>query len=320
MKLSYLEAINQAQSEEMARDESVIVMGEDVRHALYGSTGGLYDRFGADRVLDTPISEVGFLGAGIGASMTGLRPIVDLGIASFVYVAMDQLVSQAAKSRYMFGGQANLPITIRAGMFYNISSAAHHSDRPYPMLMGVPGLKIIAPASPADAKGLLKSAIRENDPVICFEDAACWAGKEEVPDGDHIIPLGVGRIVQQGTDITLVTIAGARRASQAAAAALAKENISVEVIDPRTLVPLDIDMILASVAKTGRLVIVDPAHRTCSAAAEISALVAEYAFDCLKAPIRRVVTPDIQIPYSPALEKGMYPNEQSIIAAIRKSL
>jgi len=320
VKLSYLEALNQAQAEEMDRDERVFLMGEDVRHALYGATGGLHARFGDERVRDTPISEVGFLGAGIGAAMTGMRPIVDLGIASFVYVAMDQIVSHAAKSRYMFGGQASIPVTIRAGMFYNNSSAAHHSDRPYPMLMGVPGIKIIAPGSPADAKGLLKAAIREDDPVICFEDVNCWGKREEVPDGDHVVPLGVGRLVREGSDVTLVTISGARGPAEGAADLLAKEGISVEVIDPRTLVPLDRDMILNSVAKTGRLVIADPAHRTCSVASEIAAIAAEEVFDSLRAPIQRVVTPDIQIPFSRSLEQGLYPTRERIVDAIRRIL
>jgi pyruvate dehydrogenase E1 component beta subunit len=318
--LSYLQAIRDAQIEEMERDPLVIVMGEDIRSNIYGSTGGLFERFGADRVLDTPMSETGFVGCGIGAAMTGLRPIVDMGMASFLYCATDQLVSQAAKNRYLFGGQARLPITIRAGLFYNRSNAGHHADRPYPMFMSVPGLKIIAPASPADAKGLLKSAIREDDPVLCFEDSTCWPCREVVPDGDHLEPIGVGRVRRRGTDATVVAISGAVLAAESAADALSKEGVSVEVIDPRTLVPMDYDLILASVARTGHLVVADPANRTCSAASEIAARAAEAIFDSLKGPVIRVTTPDTHIPFSRAMERQLYPSAERIAWALRKTL
>jgi pyruvate dehydrogenase E1 component beta subunit len=315
---SYLDAIRDAQMEEMARDPTVILMGEDVRLNMYGSTGGLFERFGPDRVLDTPMSENAFVGAGVGAAMTGLRPIVDVSMASFLYCAMDQFVSQASKNRYMFGGQRDIPVTYRVGVFYDRSTAAHHADRPYPMFMGVPGLKIIVPSTPSDAKGLLKAAIRENDPVICFEDAACRGRREAMPEGDHVIPLGKGRICRPGTDITLVAIMGAVIAAEAAAEALEAEGVSVEVIDPRCLVPLDRDMILASVEKTGRLVVADPAARTCGAAAEIAAIVAEEAFAALRAPIVRVTAPDIPIPFSKVLEHALYPNKERLMRAARR--
>ncbi|MEC7852946.1 MAG: transketolase C-terminal domain-containing protein, partial [Pseudomonadota bacterium] len=233
-------------------------------------------------------------------------------------MAMDQFVNQVAKNRYMFGGQASLPVVFRSAMFYGLNTGAHHSDRPYPMFMNVPGLKIIAPASPTDAKGLLRTAIDTDDPVICFEACPLWGMKEEVPDEEFHIPLGKARTVRGGTDATLVAISGAVPLAAQAAEVLEAEGISVEVIDPRTLVPMDTDAILESVTRTGRLVIADPAHRTCSAAAEISAIVAEEAFSSLKAPIIRVTTPDMQIPFSPSLEAQLYPSKDNIIEALRR--
>ena len=207
--LTYLEALNEALVEEMERDETVFVMGEDVTWGLMGSTAGLAEKFGEERVRDTPISEAGFVGAGAGAAMVGMRPVVHMLIAPFVYVAFDQLVSIIAKSTYLYGGQAKLPITLMAPMLYNRGNAAQHSDRPYPTLMTVPGLKLIAPATPADAKGMLKAAIRDDDPVISFEDGGLWGQRGEVPDGDHVVPLGVADIKRGGDDVTVVALAGA---------------------------------------------------------------------------------------------------------------
>jgi pyruvate dehydrogenase E1 component beta subunit len=315
---SYLDAIYDAQYEEMRRDDRVFVMGEDIRSNVFGSSGGLLEAFGPDRVRDTPISEAGFVGAAAGASMVGLRPIVDLTIASFIYPAMDQLVSIIAKSRYLYGGQATLPLVIRAAMFYNNGSSAQHSDRPYPMLMCVPGLKIIVPSNARDAKGLLKSAIRDNNPVIFFEDSTIWSSKSEIEeDADFLIPLGTADVKRVGTDVTVVAIAGSVSLALAAAKAVEKEGISVEVIDPRSLAPMDTETILQSVRKTGRLVAVDPAHRTCSAASEIAAIVAESAFGHLRAPVLRVTTPNTHIPYSPGLERQLYPSALSIAEAVR---
>ncbi|MGH7776081.1 MAG: alpha-ketoacid dehydrogenase subunit beta [Candidatus Dormibacterales bacterium] len=318
--LTYLAAIGAAQREAMAEDARVVLLGEDVRSNLFGTAPGFVELFGPDRVLNTPISEAAFTGIGVGAAMTGLRPIVDLTYATFMYLAMDQLVNQAAKNRYMFGGQADIPVVYRAGMFYGASTAAHHSDRPYPMFMNVPGLKIVAPASPYDVKGLLRTAVRTNDPVLVFEDATLWMRKEELPDEEFSVPLGKARVVREGADVTVVAIAGAVPHARAAAEALAEEGLSVEVIDPRSLVPLDADTILGSVARTGRLVVVDPAHRTCSAASEIAALVAEEGFESLRAPIRRVTTAGVPIPFSPPLEKPLYPNREKIEAAVRATL
>jgi pyruvate dehydrogenase E1 component beta subunit len=318
--ITYLQAIGLAQREAMEEDSRVILMGEDVRSNLFGTAPGFVELFGPARVLNTPISEASFTGMGVGAAMTGLRPIVDLTYATFMYLAMDQLINQAAKNRYMFGGQASVPVVYRASMFYGASTAAHHSDRPYPMFMNVPGLKIITPASPYDAKGLLRSAIRSDDPVLCFEDATLWMLKEEVPEEPFFVPLGEARLVRPGEDVTVVAIAGAVRHANSAAEACAARGISVEVIDPRTLVPLDRAAILRSVAKTGRLVVVDPANRTCSAASEIAATVAEEAFSSLRAPILRVTSPDIPIPFSPPMEKPLYPNSARIEAAIESVL
>lgn len=317
--LSYLKAIMEGQRQELQRDERVFIMGEDVEIGLFGTTKGLIDEFGPARVRNTPISEEAFVGAAIGAAMTGLRPIVDFTIASFVYVAMDQLVSQAAKSRYMFGGQATIPVVFRAAMFYGAGNAAQHSDRPYPMLMTVPGLKIIAPATAADAKGLLKSAIRDDNPVMFFEDSTLWHTKGDVPeDSDFLVPIGVADVKRAGSDITLIAVAGSLPHAMAAAEELEREGISAEVVDPRTLAPLDHATILASVAKTGRAVVADPAHRTCSAASEIAATIVEQVFDSLKAPVIRVTTPDTHIAFSPPLEKAMYPSKERILAAARQ--
>ena len=325
--MSYLGAIGAAQREAMDADERVIIIGEDVEANVYGTTGGgksrsdegdFLQRYGKNRIRNTPISEEGMVGAAAGAAMTGLRPIVDLSYSSFLYMAMDQFVNQVAKNRYMFGGQASMPVVFRSAMFYGLNTGAHHSDRPYPMFMNVPGLKIIAPSTPTDAKGLLRSAIDSDDPVLTFEACLLWGTKEEVSEEEFWIPLGVARTVREGTDVTVVAISGSVPEAVAAAEDLAAEGVSVEVIDPRTLVPLDRDAILRSVAKTGRLVVAEPAHRTCGAAAEISALVAEEAFDSLLAPIVRVTAPDMQIPFSPALEKQMYPTRETIGAAIRR--
>ncbi|MCK8610113.1 alpha-ketoacid dehydrogenase subunit beta [Agromyces sp. C10] len=325
--MSYLGAIGAAQREAMDADERVIIFGEDVEANVYGTTGGGKTRtdkgdfvqmYGHNRIRNTPISEESMVGAAAGAAMTGLRPIVDLSYSSFLYMAMDQFVNQVAKNRYMFGGQASMPVVFRSAMFYGLNTGAHHSDRPYPMFMNVPGLKIIAPATPSDAKGLLRSAIDSDDPVLTFEACILWGAKEDVPEDEFWIPLGQARVAREGTDVTVVAISSSVPESLATAEELAAEGLSVEVIDPRTLVPLDRDAILRSVAKTGRLVVAEPAHRTCGAAAEISALVSEEVFDALTAPIVRVTAPDMQIPFSPALEKQMYPNRATIGAAIRR--
>jgi acetoin:2,6-dichlorophenolindophenol oxidoreductase subunit beta len=327
--MTYIAAIGAAQREAMLADKRVVIIGEDVEANVYGTTGAGKSRaekgdflqeFGRNRIRNTPISEEAIVGTAIGAAMTGLRPIVDLSYSSFLYMAMDQLINQAAKNRYMFGGQSSIPIVFRSAMFYGLNTGAHHSDRPYPMFMNVPGLKVVAPASASDAKGLLRAAIDSDDPVIIFETCLLWGQKEEVDENEYRIPLGVGRIRREGTDVTLVAIAGSVPLAVKAAEALAQDGISVEVIDPRTLVPMDTGMIVNSVRKTGRLVVAEPAHKTCGAAAEISAIVSEQAFDALRAPILRVTSPNMQIPFSPTLEAQLYPTAETIADAVRKSL
>ena len=313
-EITYADALNQAIKEEMRRDESVYIMGESLRGGIYGGTGGLSQEFD-ERVIDTPLSENGFMGAAVGSAAVGMRPIVQ-SLSSFLWVAMDQLVSQAAKMRYMFGGQVNLPIVYRCGMNYGNNIAAHHTDRPYPMYMNMPGLKIVIPTSPADAKGLLKTAVRDNDPVMFFEDNNLTGVRGEVPEEEYTIPFGEAEVKREGSDVTVVAIAGMVRRSLAVAEALEEEGISVEVVDPRTIVPLDKETILKSVEKTGRLVVVDPAHKSCSVASEISAMVSQDGFWSLQAPIQRVASLDCHFPFSPALEPLVYPNEDKITEAI----
>ncbi len=323
--MTYIAAIGAAQEEAMVADDRVVVIGEDVEANVYGTTGGgkeraeqgdFVQRFGRSRVRNTPIAEEAIVGCAIGAAMTGLRPIVDLSYSSFLYMAMDQFVNQAAKNRYMFGGQSSIPAVFRSAMFYSLSTGAHHSDRPYPMFMGVPGLKVMAPASASDAKGLLRQAVDSEDPVLTFEAVPLWGAKEEVQDGEYRIPFGQARTRREGGDVTLVAISGSVPVALKAAEKMAGTGVECEVIDPRTLVPLDTKTIVESVMRTGRLVIAEPAHRTCGAAAEIAAVVAEEAYSSLKAPIRRVCARDMQVPFSPALEEQIYPTTERIVAAI----
>ncbi|MFC7496981.1 MULTISPECIES: alpha-ketoacid dehydrogenase subunit beta [unclassified Nocardioides] len=323
-QLGYLQAINQAQTEEMERDERVILMGQDLRANVFGASDGVLARFGPDRVRDLPLSEAGSIGLAAGAALAGLRPVVDLTVASFVFGAMDQFVSQLAKVRYMFGGQARVPVVVRAALYYHGGTAGHHADRPYPMFMNVPGLKIVVPSNAADLKGLLKSAIRDDNAVLCFEDANLWGrkGRATKPDhgADHLVPLGVAATPRSGTDVTIVGIGQGVYLGLQVANTLASEGISCEVVDPRTLVPMDWPTIEESVSRTGRCVVVDPANRTCSAASEIAAHLVETCFSSLRAPIARVTTDDTHVPFSPALEKLIYPNEDKVLAAVRQVL
>lgn len=317
-KLTYLQAITEAQREEMRRDERVMMIGEDI--AVYGAQT-LFDEFDEKRLRNAPISEGSFTGVAIGAALTGLRPIVDLTNASFIYLASDQIINQAAKLRFMTGGQLKVPVVIRACSYYGNGTAAQHADRPWPFFMNVPGLKVVAPATATDAKGLLKSAIRDDDPVLMFEEINLWGKREEVPtDEDFLIPIGQADIKRVGSDVTIVTIAGCLHAALAAADALAKEGIAAEVVDLRTLVPFDREAVLTSVAKTGRLVIVDNSHKMGSVSSEIAAVVAEEGFDSLRKPIQRVATPSIHIPYNRILEKQLYPTKERIAAAVRSIL
>jgi len=317
-RMSYLEAIVQAQVEEMERDPRVIIMGEDI--AIYGS-GKLMEKFDSRRVWNTPISETSFTGVAVGAAITGLRPIVDFNIASFMYLASDQIINQASKLHFMTAGQVRVPVVFRVCMFYGMSLAAQHSDRPYPSFLNVPGLKIISPTTPADVKGLLKAAVRDDDPVMLFEDTKLWTVKGEVPtDPEWVLPIGKADIKRTGSDVTVVAISGAIRAALEAAKTLAEEGISVEIVDPRTLKPLDTETIIRSVNKTGRLVVVENAHRMCGLAAEIAAIVAEEAFDSLRKPVQRLTAPDVHVPFSPTLEEQLFPTKEKIVVAVKKLL
>ena len=312
---SYFEAIFEAEQQEMDRDERVILIGEDIY--LYAGSGLL--NVDPRRLRSTPISENSFCGMAVGAAMTGLRPVVDLTIASCAYLGSDQIINQAAKLHYMTGGKARVPVVFRASMWHNGSNAAQHSDRPYPMFMNAPGLKIVAPATAADMKGLLKSAIRDDDPVMVFEDNDLWFRRGPCPaDPDFLVPIGVADIKRAGGDVSIVSVAGCLPHALSAADALAADGIEAEVIDVRTLVPLDRATILASVSRTGRLVIVDYAHRSCGAAAEIAAIVAEDGFESLRKPIQRVTTPDVNIPFAPSLERPLYPSAERIVAAVKR--
>jgi pyruvate dehydrogenase E1 component beta subunit len=311
-EVSVFEAINNALVAEMRRDPTVVLLGEDLKSGVYGTAGLAEDELGPNRVFDTPLSEGAFFGAAVGAALVGMRPVV-YSSAAFVWVAFDQIVSQAAKMRYMFGGQARLPVLFRFALGYG---PTHHDARSHSLFMTVPGLKIAMATGPADAVGLLRTALRGEDPVVFFEDPKVRNSKGHVPDGDYAIPFGKGDVKQAGSDVTVVAIGGMLPLALQVAGKLATEGVSVEVVDPRTLVPLDRALILESVAKTGRLVIADPAPATCSAASEIAATVAEHGFWSLRAPIQRVTPPDVHTPFSPALVKHLHPNAAALKAAV----
>jgi pyruvate/2-oxoglutarate/acetoin dehydrogenase E1 component len=317
-EITFLQAINEAIAEEMTRDEKVFVMGEDVKLSAFGTTGGLAEKFGVERIRNTPISEEGVVGAGIGAAITGYRPIIEVQIATFFWVAMDQICNQASKLRYMSGGQAKLPITLRTVCGVIGSGAAQHSETMYANFLNTPGLKIVAASNPYDCKGLLKSAIRDDNPVLLFEHLKLGGKKGMVPDEEYLVPLGEANVVREGKDVTMIVIAWTVDLALQAAEKMAAEGVSVEVIDLRTIVPWDKERILKSVKKTGRLVIVDEAHKTGSVASEISATVVEEVFDSLKAPIRRVCSLDVPIPFSPPMEAYVIPDVDKVQGAVRE--
>ncbi len=314
-------AIRDAIKEEMQRDDSVFIMGEDVRIPFYNCTRGLLDLFGEKRVRNTPITESGFIGAGLGAAATGLRPIAELMFADFSFVCMDQIANQVAKFRYMTGCKLKLPLVIRfAGMGAGAQYAAQHSQCVEALFMHVPGLKIVTPATPYDAKGLLKTAIRDDNPVMFFEHKQLYFTQGEVPEKEYTIPLGKADIKREGSDVTIIATMNMLLLSLKTAEKLQEDGISAEVIDPRTLVPLDKKTLLDSVKKTGRVVIVDEGVKTCGVAAELMAVLVEEAFDSLKAPIKRVTTYDIPIPFSKPLEEFVLPNETRVIKAVKEVL
>jgi len=313
------EALNEAFHAEMARDERVFVMGEDVSliGGIFGVTRGLREKFGEDRVRDTPISEAGFVGAGVGAAIAGLRPVVEIQIWDFIAVAMDQVVNQAAKFRYMLGGGPTVPLVIRGPQGGGIRLAAQHSQCLEAWFAHVPGLVVVAPSTPYDAKGLLASAIRDDNPVIFLEHKALYAVKGPVPAEPYAIPLGKADVKREGSDVTVVATQAMVARALAAAAELEKDGVSVEVIDPRTLVPLDEATILASVRKTHRLVVAHEAVKRSGFGAELAAIVAEKALDDLDAPIARVGARAIPMPYNDALERAVIPTQADIAEAIR---
>ena len=317
-RLTQSAAMRAAVFEEMRRDDRILVMGEDVRLGVVGYTAGLADEFGLERVRDTPISESTFIGAGLGAAATGLVPIIDLLMSTFLYVAMDQVLNQAAKLRYMMGGACDFPLTLIGATGGGAGMAAQHSESPHPIIMNSGGVKIVLPSTPADAKGLLKAAIRDPNPVVFLYHGALGAVRGEVPDDeDFVIPLGEGRVLREGTDLTIAGIGLMAKQAVSAAVRLEEEGISVEVVDPRTLFPLGWKAIADSVRKTGLLLAVDEARRTCSAASEIVARVTQDAFDALRGPPTVLAVEDVPIPFSPPLEREVIPSTDRILTAAR---
>ncbi len=312
-----IQAINEALHEEMARDPKVILFGEDVEISMFGDTAGLHDRFGPDRVRNTPISEASLTGMAVGAAAGGYRVVLHMMFANFLYTGFDAIANQMAKLRLMTGGQIELPITIVAGYGGGRSTAAQHSDTPYPLLMNLGGLNIAVPATPRDAKGLMKTAIRGRDPTVFLEAGGRGGESGEVPDEEYLTPFGEAAMGCEGSDVTIVAIGSMVRPAMRAAKLLDGQGISAEVLDCRTLVPLDEDSILRSVAKTGRLVVVDEARDRCSAASHIAAVVAERGFGSLAAPIRRLTVPDTAMPYAPVAEKHLLPDREKIVGAVK---
>lgn len=316
-----IQAINEALHEEMERDEKVILFGEDVEISLFGDTKGLRDRFGPDRVRNTPICEALMSGMAVGAAAAGYRVVCHLMYGNFTYTAFDAIANQAAKLRYMTNGQIKLPIVYMAVIGAGRSAGAQHSDSMHPMFMNLGGLKVVMPASPGDAKALLKSSIRDDNPVMYLQAAGRGGESGDVSDDpDHVVPLGRAELKRSGGDVTVVAIGSMLRPALRAADLLAREGIELEVLDPRTLVPLDREAIFQSVKKTGRLVVVDESRRSCSAASEIAATVTEELFGSLRAAPERVTVGDVAIPYAPVLEKAVLPGEATIVEAVRRSL
>jgi pyruvate dehydrogenase E1 component beta subunit len=329
-KKSFRQAINEALHQEMKRDPKVLVLGEDVAGgqgssgepgnvgSVFGLTKGLFKEFGAQRVIDTPISESAIIGAAAGAALTGLRPVAEIMFVDFVGVCFDQIYNQAAKFRYMFGGKAKTAMVVRASMGGGQRAGAQHSQTLHPIFTMVPGLKVVIPSDAYDAKGLLIQAIRDDDPVIFLENRVLYDTECEVPDEAYRVPFGEAKIVRKGTDVTIVGFGASVVRSVKAADALAKDGIKVEIVDPRTTSPLDEEAILESVARTGRLVVVDESPPRCSLARDIAGLVAEQGFKSLKAPIRQVTCPHTPVPFAPTLEDAYLPNPERIEAAVRE--
>ncbi len=318
--ITYGQAISEAMHEEMARDESVIILGEDmgVMGSVFGLTKGFMDEFGAHRVIDTPISEAGFTGMAVGAAMRGIRPIVELMYVDFAPICLDPIVNQAAKMRYMTGGQLKIPMVIRAPGGAGRRNAGQHSQSLEGLFTMFPGLKVISPSTPYDAKGLLKTAIRDDDPVMFLEHKILYARKGEVPEEEYLIPFGKADVKRKGADVTIIAYSRQVFFALEAAEALAKEGIDAEVVDLRSLVPLDWETIEASVRKTHKVVIVQEGVTRGGYAAEIATQIMEGAFDYLDAPVKRVAGKNVVTPFSPALEDLIYPGVKDIIAGVKE--
>ena len=325
-ELTFVEAISQALHEEMARDERVFVIGEDIRigygkGGAFGATNGLFARFGPERVIDTPISESAIAGMAVGAALWGMRPVAEIMFSDFLALAMDHIANSAAKMRYAYAGEAIVPVVFRMAFGGGVGAALHHSQSPEAWITNVPGLKIVMPSTPYDAKGLLKSAIRDDNPVVFFEHKYQYSRlKGPVPEEEYILPLGKADIKREGEDITIIAFGAMVHQALAAAASLASEGIKAEVLDPRTLVPLDKQTILQSVKKTGRVIIVHEAPTFGGFGGEIAAMIIEEAFYSLDAPIKRIGAPYTPVPVSPILEKFYLPNAEKIVTAAKEML
>ena len=321
-EITFAQAVNEAIREEMARDDSVILFGEDVAVAggVWKVTEGLLDQFGPDRILDTPISEAGIAGLGVGAAMTGLRPIVEIMFGDFLPLASDQIVNQAAKTFYMSGGETRVPMVVLTSLGAGRRLAAQHSQSLQAWFAHIPGLKVVLPSSPHDAKGLMKTAIRDNNPVIFMQDKVDMNQKGPVPDPsqEYTIPFGQAEVKREGADLTLIATSSMVREAVAAAAELAEDGIDAEVIDPRTLTPLDEQALIDSVTKTSRCIVIDEGYRRYGAGAEIAALIAERAFYDLEAPVRRIGAMDVPVPFAPTLEDLTIPGQKQIVQSARQ--
>ena len=318
-EVTYQAAIRETLGEELRRDEKVIIMGEDIGDfgGLTGTTIGLIDEFGSNRIIETPISECGFVGAAIGAAIQGFRPVVELGLADVILVAMDQIVNTAAKMNYFYDGKSSVPVVFRVWSGFRPSGGPQQSQSNEAMFAHVPGLKVVMPSTAHDVKGLLKAAIRDDNPVVFYEPKGVYQNTDSIPDNDYVIPLGVADVKREGEDATIISMGAMVPTALAAAEELSKEGVSVEVVDPRTLRPLDTETLVASVSKTGRCVIVHEANTFGGFGGEIAATLADLAFEKLKAPIKRIGGLKAPVPVSPSLEGAAVPSQQKIIETVR---